>query len=113
VFIEHKNPLTRIARTPDGHDVAIRVIVIHKEGHEHLSILRKIGTGPASLLSNNHALPMFTEFHLDDIVFGIFPKVGGSMFEAYDFWAKNSVGDIIDMLMQALEVSFTFVDWTY
>ena len=52
---------------------------------------------------------MFTEFQFDDIVFGIFPKVGGEMAEAYDRWAKNSVGDIIDMLMQALEVRLTFV----
>jgi hypothetical protein len=32
----------------------------------------------------NHTLPMFTEFQFNDIVFGIFPKVGGEMAEAYD-----------------------------
>ena len=51
---------------------------------------------------------MFSEFHFDDIVFGIFPKVGGVVEEAYDCWTKNSVADIIDMLMQALEVGLTF-----
>ena len=51
---------------------------------------------------------MFAEFHFEDIVFGIFPKVGGEVKRPYGFWAKNSVGDIIEMLMQMLEVSFTF-----
>jgi hypothetical protein len=47
---------------------------------------------------------MFTEFYFDDIVFGIFPKVGTTMEDAYGFWAKNSVGDIIDMLIEESEV---------
>ena len=51
---------------------------------------------------------MFAEFQFEDIIFGIFPKVGGEVLSAYDYWAKNSVGDIIEMLMQMLEVSFTF-----
>ena len=49
---------------------------------------------------------MFIEFQFEDIVFGIFPKVGAEMLYAFGFWPKNSVGDIIDMLMQMLEVSF-------
>lgn len=74
------------------------------EGHEHLKILRRIATGKESLLSNNHTLSMLAEFQLEDITFGIFPKVGGTVRHAYDYWAKNSVGDIIEMLMQMLEV---------
>ena len=58
------------------------------------------------MLSTNHALPMFMEFHLEDIVFGIFPMVGGEMSYAFGFWPNNSVGDIIDMLLQMLEVNF-------
>jgi hypothetical protein len=58
-------------------------------------------------LSSNHTLPMFKEFQFEDIVFGIFPMVGGEMSDAFGYWPKNSVGDIIDMLMQMLEVSFT------
>ena len=50
---------------------------------------------------------MFMEFQFEDIVFGIFPKAGGEMLYAFGFWPNNSVGDIIDMLMQMLEVSFT------
>ena len=48
---------------------------------------------------------MFMEFQFEDIVFGIFPKVGAEMSYAYGFWPNNSVGDIIDMLLQMLEVS--------
>ncbi|KAG5637509.1 hypothetical protein H0H81_004335 [Sphagnurus paluster] len=73
------------------------------EGHEHLKILRKLATGETSLLSNNHTLPMFSEFHFEDITFGIFPKVGGAMRDAWYYWAKNSVGDVVDMIMQMLE----------
>ena len=51
---------------------------------------------------------MFMEFQFEDIIFGIFPKVGAEMSYAFDHWPKNSVGDIIDMLMQMLEVSFTY-----
>ena len=51
---------------------------------------------------------MFAEFQFEDIIFGVFPKVGGEAMYAYRYWAKNSVGDIIEMLMQMLEVSFYF-----
>ena len=52
---------------------------------------------------------MVAEFQFEDIIFGIFPKVGGEMTCQcmYGYWAKNSVGDVIEMLMQMLEVSFT------
>jgi hypothetical protein len=51
---------------------------------------------------------MVMEFQFEDVVFGIFPKVGGEMSLAFGFWPNNSVGDIVDMLMQMLEVSFYF-----
>jgi hypothetical protein len=106
--IYKKNGLSRPARTQDGLDIVIRVIVIGNEGHDHLKILRTIATGEKSMFSNNHALPMFAEFQFEDIIFGIFPKVGAEIAYAYGCWAENSVGDIIGMLMQMLEVSFTF-----
>ena len=104
-----QNPLTRVGRTRDGHDIVIRVIVIGNEGHEHLKILRKIATGEHSLYSTNHALPMFSEFQFEDIVFGFFPKVAGTLGDAYKSWPKNSVGDIVDMITQMLEVCVTAV----
>ena len=51
---------------------------------------------------------MVMEFQLEDIIFGIFPKAGGDMSLAFGFWPNNSVGDVIDMLMQMLEVTFYF-----
>ena len=51
---------------------------------------------------------MFMEFQFEDIVFGIFPKVGAEILDAFGFWPKNSAGDIVDMLMQMLEVSLTY-----
>ena len=50
---------------------------------------------------------MFMEFQFEDIVFGIFPKVAADVMYAFNIWPYNSVGDIIDMLLQMLEVSFT------
>ncbi|KAF8815006.1 hypothetical protein BYT27DRAFT_7249494 [Phlegmacium glaucopus] len=100
---DYENPLQRAARMRDGHDVIIRIIVLGNEGHEHLQILRRIATSKDSLLSTIHALPMLAEFHREDITFGIFPKVGGAVWQAYDYWAQNSVGDVLEMIMQMLE----------
>ncbi|KAJ7582521.1 kinase-like domain-containing protein [Mycena floridula] len=77
---EYSNPLVRMVRTPEGYDVVIRVISIKEEGSDHLKILRRIARGPMSLIS-----------------------IGATMLGAYGFWAQNSVGDVIDMVMQALE----------
>jgi hypothetical protein len=85
-------------------DVAIRVIAIGHEGRNHLKILRKIAKGKSALHSNNHALPMFQELVFEDIVFGIFPKVGARVFDMVGRWAKNSVGDVLEMVMQMVEV---------
>ena len=49
---------------------------------------------------------MFMELQFVDIVFGIFPKVGADVAYAFNFSPKNSVGEIIDMFMQMLEVRF-------
>lgn len=95
----------RVARTRSGHDVVIRVIVIGNEGHKHLDILRRISGGEKSLFSNNHSLPMFAEFQIEDIIFGFFLKAGDSCQRAYNSWPKNSVGDVIDMLIQMSEAS--------
>ena len=55
---------------------------------------------------------MFSEFEFEDIIFGVFPKVGSDMVQAYGFWAKNSVGDIVQMILQMLEVSLPFASAT-
>ena len=79
--------------------------MIGNEGHDHLKILKTIATGEKSLLSNNHALPMFMEFQFEDIIFGIFPLVGAEMTYLFGYKPNNSVGDIIDILLQMLGVS--------
>ena len=55
---------------------------------------------------------MFSEFEFEDIIFGVFPKVGSDTLLAYGFWAKNSVGDIVEMLLQMLEVRLPFTSAT-
>ena len=85
-------------------DIVIRVIVISHEGRDHLKILRRIAKGKTILTSTNHTIPLFREFVYEDIVFGIFPKIGARVSEIVGRWAKNSVGDVIEMVMQMLEV---------
>jgi len=46
---------------------------------------------------------MLYEFSFQDITFGLFPKVGAVMMDAFGRWARNSAGDVVDMLMQGLE----------
>jgi hypothetical protein len=96
-----QNPLIRPLRTHEGQDVVMRVIAIGDNGREHLDILRLLATAPQALVSANHALPMIREVQLGHITFGVFPLVGYTLDAS---WANNSVGDILDMLLQALEV---------
>jgi len=86
-----------------GLNVVIRVAVIGNEGRQHLGILRKLARGTTCLLTENHVVPLWGEAQLEDIVFVISPYVGHSMDECYGGWPKNSVGDIVDMIIQALE----------
>jgi hypothetical protein len=44
---------------------------------------------------------MIREAQLGHIIFGVFPLVGYTLDAS---WANDSVGDILDMLSQALEV---------
>lgn len=96
-----------MVRTREGQDLVCRLIVIHDEGHECLKALRRLATGANTLLADNHVLPMVREIHFQDIVCGLFPLTGPSMADAFGptaYFVKNSVGDVMDMLLQALEV---------
>jgi hypothetical protein len=97
-----QNPLIRALRSHGGQDVIMRVVVIGDSGRKHLDILRVLATAPQVLISANHTLPMIREAQLGHITFGVFPLVGYTL---YASWANDSVGDILDMLLQALEVS--------
>lgn len=104
---EHRlqNELTRGGTTLGGLNVVIRVAVIGAEGKQHLDILRRLARGTRSLMTDNHVVPLWNEVRFEDIVFTISPYVGYPMDECYGFWAQNSVGDVVDMILQALEVS--------
>ena len=84
--------------------MVVRVVCIAEEGKDHLKLLRKLSKATRSLLIENHIVPLWGEAQFEDIVFTICPLVGHSMEDCYGCWAKNSVGDIIDMFIQALEV---------
>ncbi|KAI9069072.1 hypothetical protein FKP32DRAFT_1560428 [Trametes sanguinea] len=101
--IDCLNGLTRPARATDGRDVVIRVISIGSEGRNHLDVLEYISRGLTSQVAPNHAIPLLEVFELEDITFGVFPRIGGTMTDAYESWAENSVGDIVDMMIQCLE----------
>ena len=110
IFESHffQNGLKRVVRTREGVDLVCRVIVIHKEGHECLKALRRLAVGANTLLADNHVLPMVRELHFEDIVCGLFPLTGPSMVTSFGpraGFVRNSVGDIMDMLLQALEVN--------
>lgn len=66
--------------------------------------MKEVARGPYSPVTYNHALPLLELLEFEDITFGVFPKVGGDVRQLYDYWAKNSVGDILDVLNQCLEV---------
>ncbi len=99
-----QNALTRAARASDGRDVVFRVMAIGQEGREHVDLLKAFGRGPYSLISANHTLQLLDLIDLDDITFAVFPKVANSCSELYHTWAESSVGDILDMIAQCLEV---------
>ena len=84
--------------------MVVRVTCIAEEGRDHLALLRKLSRGTKSLLVENHIVPLWGEVHFEDISFTIRPLVGHSMDDCYGYWAKNSVGDVVDMIIQALEV---------
>nr|VWO99832.1 Uncharacterized protein [Ganoderma boninense] len=98
-----RNALTRAARTSDGRDVVLKVLAIGNQGKEHLEILDMLARGPYSLITANHTLPLLELIVLDDITFGVFPKVGYSCSEMYGGWAKSSVRDVLEMIVQCLE----------
>ena len=81
------------------------MLAIGREGQEHLELLKHVAKSGLTLLSMNHTLPLLEIIELEDIVFGVFPKVGASVDLAYNRWTKPSVADILDIIVQCLEVS--------
>ncbi|KAI0636468.1 kinase-like domain-containing protein [Trametes polyzona] len=99
----YPHPSCQAAQASDGRSVVIRVLAIGNEGREHINILKLVSRGAYSLVTHNHAVPLLDLIDFVDITFGVFPKIGADMADAYCGWAENSVGDILDMIMQCLE----------
>ncbi|TRM63891.1 hypothetical protein BD626DRAFT_568503 [Schizophyllum amplum] len=97
------NSSSYVVRTRQGQDAMLRVVAIGEDGREPLRIWRKLATAPHALISTNHVLPLLQEVHLEHITLGLFPLVAQSMEDIFGMWAKNSVGDILNALVQALE----------
>ncbi|KAI0647600.1 kinase-like domain-containing protein [Trametes meyenii] len=101
--IRRNTALIRPARSVDGRDVVVRVICVGSEGKNHLEVLKCMSRGLCSQATPNHALPLIELFQLEDVVLGVFPRVGHTLLGLYDSWAENSVGDVVDVIMQCLE----------
>ncbi|KAI0332650.1 hypothetical protein GY45DRAFT_1246336 [Cubamyces sp. BRFM 1775] len=98
-----RNPLCRPARTRAGSDAVIHVLTIGQSGQDHVEVLIVLSRGDFAFFSANHAIPLYEFTTFEDITFGICPMVGSRVEEAYGYWAKISVGDVVKMLLQCLE----------
>ncbi|SJL12831.1 uncharacterized protein ARMOST_16263 [Armillaria ostoyae] len=87
-YVTPTNANVIAARHNDGRDVMIRIITADGEGHDTLRIVKKV------------------LFEYNDLTFGVFPLVAVSLTRSINSWPKNTVEDIMDMLMQAIEVKF-------
>ncbi|KAJ3008173.1 hypothetical protein NUW54_g3256 [Trametes sanguinea] len=99
----YPHPSCQAAQAADGRSVVIRVIAIGKAGRRHVDILKIAGRGPYSLVTYNHTIPLLDLIDFEDITFGVFPKIGDTLVDAYGGWAENSLGDVLDMILQCLE----------
>ena len=104
--MHNQNCTLRAVRTTDGQDLILRVLCIGEDGKNHLNVLRIVATGVHALASHNHTLPMIREFTTANVTFGLFPHVGSGLGlkDAYTPYLQNSVGDVLDMIIQAFEV---------
>ncbi|KAH9913568.1 kinase-like domain-containing protein [Epithele typhae] len=95
----------RAARSTEflAQDVVIRVVQAGAEEITHISILTLVASEPRVSISTNHTLPVLELIGLGDIVFGIFPKAGPDLMMVLTRSRRNSVGDIVNIIMQCLE----------
>ncbi len=85
-------------------DYVVRVMSVSGEDLHYLRLMRQLSTSEDTLLSNNHVLPMVSEISYQDIVFGVFPRLGDRLFAALLPDTGQSIEDSIYMITQALEV---------
>lgn len=96
----------------DGAAVVVHAAVKGQEGRERLRLTRLFGTGGESSVSTNHMLPLWGEIIYQDMIFLVSPLVHTSFQYVFDeepgdiraIGRGNSVGDILDMILQCIEV---------
>ena len=81
------------------------MLAVGDEGKDHVELLRTVSHGEISLLHGSHQLPLLDLIEVEDVVLGVFPKAGGCLSHVYGSWAESSVGDILDIIAQCMEVS--------
>ncbi len=96
----------------DGAAVVVHAAAKGEEGRERLTLTRLLGTGGESFVSTNHMLPLWGEVIYQDMVFLVYPLVHASFQHVFQaetdddraFGRGNSLGDILDMMLQCVEV---------
>ncbi|TRM60615.1 hypothetical protein BD626DRAFT_460993 [Schizophyllum amplum] len=78
-------------------------MAVGDDGRDQLRIWRDLATAPHALLSSNHTLPLVREINVGHMTLGVFPRVSQSLDWVYSETPQNSVGDVLDMVLQALE----------
>lgn len=110
--IEHPGRLPRFG-APNGlihavrrgkQDYVVRVMSAAGEDLDHVRLMRMLSASSDIFRNNNHILPMVADVVYDDIIFGVFPRVGGSLMDALFPMAGRSIEDGLYMAAQALEV---------
>lgn len=93
-----------MARTTEGKDVIIRIVVFGDEGRNHLDVLRDVATPPEVALKS-HGTPMLQELQKDDMTFAVFPLVfsDGYEYSQQAPWDKR-VSEVLDAMEQLLSV---------
>ncbi|KAF8904198.1 kinase-like domain-containing protein [Mucidula mucida] len=101
----------RVGNNRDGVAVVVHAAVKGEEGRERLRLTRLFGTGGESSVATNHMLPLWGEIIYEDMVFIVSPLVHASFQAVFDTEMEdnraigrgNSVGDILDMMLQCIE----------
>ncbi|KAJ3991170.1 hypothetical protein F5050DRAFT_1681244 [Lentinula boryana] len=103
-FMPFKSSLLHFFLNRENQAVVIRPLTIGNEGKNQLQIIRHLSHPAKAAYTGNHILPMIHEIPLNDIIFGVFPLSGPSLVLLYSYiMPQNSVGDIVNMYLQALE----------
>ena len=77
-------------------------------GREHVEILQLVAQSYYGTTNTNHAIPLLDLIDFEDVTFGVFPRIGFPCRDLTSSMFMNSVGDIVDVLLQCIEVCHLF-----